>query len=231
MPNPWFKFYGMEYLGDPKIDSLSPAARSCWITLLCYASENGGVVFHLSEQNLMLRAGLDVTRDEWDDNVGVLSRFVKLDMIEMDDNGVITLKNWQKRQETSLTAYERVKRFREKKRMITDDNGVDNVVDKIREDKNINTSQTTEFSKKYLEKFKSPPEKVYSSSQLLASEISEWSHGKLTIPMLMKFCKSKGEQFVRDCWASAKDSTADDPVKIFMYKYGQTRVEIKEARG
>ncbi len=54
----WFKFYGQDYLSDPKMLSLSSAERSCWITLLCYSSVN--------------------------------------------DNGMITVINWNKRQETRL---------------------------------------------------------------------------------------------------------------------------------
>ena len=135
MPNPWFKFYGMEYLGDPKIETLRAGARSCWITLLCFASEHNGLIPHLSEHGLMVRSGLDPTMDGWDDNVGVLSLFQKLDMIDIDDNGLITIKNWQKRQDRSMTPYERVRKYREKKRMITHDNVNDNVVDKIRVDK------------------------------------------------------------------------------------------------
>ena len=59
----WFKFYGTEYLGDQKILSLSPAERSCWITLLCYAGNNdnendNGVIHYLTEDMVMKQAGL-----------------------------------------------------------------------------------------------------------------------------------------------------------------------------
>jgi hypothetical protein len=143
MPNLWFKFYGMEYLGDPKIESLSPSERSCWISLLCFASESDGVVVNLSEDSLMRRAGLDPVDDAWDETLGALSKFSKLKMIETDDNGVITVLNWHKRQEKYMTPYERVKKFREKKRLITPDNANDNArieknrIEKRREEKRI----------------------------------------------------------------------------------------------
>jgi len=79
----------------------------------------------------------------------------------------------------------------------------------------------------YMAKFKTP-KKIYSSKHLLASEISEWAAGKLKIPMLMKFCDAKGEQFVRDCWAQAKDSNARDKIAIFMFNYGNLKVVTKE---
>src|SRR3990167_4802030 len=137
----WFKFYGIEYLVDPKILSLSPCDRSCWITLLCYASVNdnaddNGVIQHLSEYQLMVQAGIDFTKEEWKETEGVLDRLENLEMIQLD-NGKITLLNWRKRQETNLTGYERVKKYRQKKQndnaMITSDK---NRIDKIRIDKN-----------------------------------------------------------------------------------------------
>src|SRR3990167_11291538 len=109
----WFKFYGAEYLADPKMMALTPAGRSCWVALLSNAcvSENGGQVKHLTEQRLMMQAGIDIYDDLWKETEGILNKFVELDMITLD-NGVITIKNWQKRQGMSLTGYERVKKYR-----------------------------------------------------------------------------------------------------------------------
>ena len=128
----WFKFYGAEYLIDPKMATLTPCERSCWLSLLCYAAaaENGGSISHLSEDHLMAHSGIDIMSDDWTKTQGVLDRFVKLDMITLD-NGVITLSNWTKRQGTALSGYERLKKWREKHRddnndnvsMITNDNG------------------------------------------------------------------------------------------------------------
>ncbi len=137
----WFKFYGGEYLGDPKIMSLTPCERSCWITLLALAcnEEDSGRIKFITEDLLMLQSGIGKSSDEWTETVGVIKKFQKLGMIT-DDNGMITLSNWQKRQGTALSGYERLKRFRAKKRLITPDNENDNNrVDKRRIDKN-NTS-------------------------------------------------------------------------------------------
>lgn len=96
--------------------SLSASERSCFLTLLCYSSVNdNGVITFLNETQLMVQSGLDPTSEEWGHTIGILNKLEKLGIIEVD-NGTITVKNWQKRQETNLTSYERVKRHREKKR-------------------------------------------------------------------------------------------------------------------
>lgn len=132
MALPWFKFYGAEYLGDPKMMALTPCERSCWLTLLCYActAEDDGRIKFLTEERLMVQAGLSFQHEEWQNTIGVLKKLEKLEMIHID-NDVITITNWIKRQEQSLTGYERIKRYREKKK---NDNALI-TVDKIRVDK------------------------------------------------------------------------------------------------
>ncbi len=152
MANQWFKFFGGEYLSDPKMLALSSSERSCWITLLCYTSvindtENDNeYVKHVTEERLMLQAGIDIGSDEWEKTKGVLSKFEELEMIHID-NEVITVLNWKKRQQSSLTPYERVKRHREKKR---NDNANDNRrVDKSRVEENRNTNTAEETPASY----------------------------------------------------------------------------------
>lgn len=157
---PWFKFYGSDYISDQKILELSAAERSCWITLLAYASQDNGYVKHLSEHKLMTQAGVDFMKDEWKETEGVLKHFKKLGMIRLD-NGVITIVNWGKRQERAMTAYERLKKHRAK---ITDDNAEitprnanDNPrVDKSREDKNNSVrGEAQEWNFKFFQLIKS----------------------------------------------------------------------------
>lgn len=124
----WFKFYGADYLIDPKIKGLTACERSCLITLLCYAStaEIPGEIKYLKEYQLMVDAGLDPMEEEWDKTKGVLQRLKDLEVIKLDDNGLITVINFRKRQDTALTNYERVKKYRERKRIdnadVTNDN-------------------------------------------------------------------------------------------------------------
>lgn len=117
MANQWFKFYGGEYLSDPKMLALTPCERSCWLTLLCYASMDGGegTIKYLTEAQLMAQSGLNVYKDEWKNTIGVLDHLQELGMLQQS-NGTITLTNWKKRQETFLTNAERQARFRDKQK-------------------------------------------------------------------------------------------------------------------
>lgn len=119
--NQWFKFYGGEYLSDPKIVALTASERSCWLTLLCYASMNGkdGVIKHLSEHMLMAQSGINPNSDEWKETEGVLKKLEELEIVTLS-NETVTVTNWRKRQEMQLTGAERAKRFRERQKNVTE---------------------------------------------------------------------------------------------------------------
>lgn len=112
----WFKFYGGAYLSDPKMLMLTACERSCWLTLLSYASvaENGGIVKYLSEPQLMTAAGVSPMHEEWDMTVGVLAKFEGLGMVSLEKTGEIQVLNWAKRQESYLSNAERQKQYRER---------------------------------------------------------------------------------------------------------------------
>lgn len=141
--NQWFKFYGGEYLSDPKIAALSPAKRSCWITVLALASISStpGQIEYLTVEVLLDKSGVkfdpyDMT--EWNSCLGVLEEFVRMKMISKSDDGLIAILNWKKRQDTALTNAERQAKYRERNEKVTGD--VTKVTrDKIRIDKNRNT--------------------------------------------------------------------------------------------
>ena len=118
----WFKLYGVEMLADPKYQRLNAAERSCWITLLCLASLDDGNVRHCEESYLIGHSGIDPASNEWHKCHGVLMKFEMLGMIERarDERGIeyLIVKNWQKRQEHTSESYERVKKHREKQRLL-----------------------------------------------------------------------------------------------------------------
>lgn len=137
MANQWFKFYGAEYLSDPKMDRLSPLERSCWLTVLCLASmSEDGVIEFLTIESLLNKSGIQYDPyhpDEWEQALSVLTKFKKMRMIDLTYEGDIIILNWEKRQEKALSGYERVKRYRENKKkqeldneLITSDNVTDN---------------------------------------------------------------------------------------------------------
>lgn len=150
----WFKFYGQDFITDPKIKKLTIEQQLAWIYLLSLASEKDGVIEHLDEQTLGRMMGLSPTDDNWDFFEGCFEKMEKLKMITIDnadetnDNKMITLLRYKSRQTANLSSYERVKRHREKKKSEaknkkSDDNN-DNAVkryhdnariDKIRKDK------------------------------------------------------------------------------------------------
>lgn len=120
--------------------SLTAAERSCWITLLSYASANDnanetGTITLLSEEKLMMQAGISPLHEDWDQTKNVLAKFEKLSMITLD-NETITIQNWKKRQGESMSAYERLKKYRQKKK---------NTVEKLMDD---NDSETPNDTKK-----------------------------------------------------------------------------------
>ena len=140
----WFKFYGQDWLTDTKIMDLSSVERLCWITILCLASDDekgDGVIHHLTEDKLFRLSS--IPQDLYTKNRGILVKLEALGMIQ-NDNGdnKIRVINFKKRQNKHLSGYERVKRYRDKKRVNTrvkndnGDNARDNANDNARLDKN-----------------------------------------------------------------------------------------------
>lgn len=148
MAQQWFKFYGGEFLSDPKILQLTALERSCWVTLLCLASqsENGEIKF-LSETQLLYMSGIA------DQKIDILEKLSNLDMIRIC-NGNVTVINWEKRQYSE--GYSRVQRFRKRQSNGEDNDRIDkNRIERI--DKNtygefLNVFLTSEEYLKLAEK-------------------------------------------------------------------------------
>lgn len=156
MVNPWFKFYGSEYLSDPKIGILNGQERSCWVTLLCLAgnSSTPGIIEYLTVEVLLEKSGIHFDaydNDEWIKILGVLERFERMKMIKWHLDGTIEVLNWKKRQETNLTDAERAKSYRDRKKE-RHANVTDNVTNVTQEEnrkekKRIYTTKYGEFQK------------------------------------------------------------------------------------
>ena len=122
MANQWFKFYGNDFLADPKISALTAQERSCWVTLLCLAnsSSDPGTIEFLTTEVLLAKSGIiwdPYHPEEWDRCLSVLQKLEKMKMIKASVEGVIKIINWEKRQESFLTDAERARIYREKKKM------------------------------------------------------------------------------------------------------------------
>lgn len=145
--------YGGEYLSDPKIERLTPIERSCWVTILCMASMDNGVIKFLTVESLLNRSGIQFDPyhpEEWEKALGVLQKFQNLKMIDCDDDGTILVKNWKKRQESAMTGYERVKKYRAKKKKEQEDDNESNENDNARiEENRIDKNRIEESKNKY----------------------------------------------------------------------------------
>src|SRR3990167_9589154 len=116
----WFKFYGQDWLTDLKIMRMSIEDRLCFITLLCLASaeENGGTVKNCDEGALIHLTHL--SEDPYDDNNeisrarGCLKRYEALHCVTINDNGDVTIVNFNRRQGENLSNAERQKNNRER---------------------------------------------------------------------------------------------------------------------
>ena len=171
MANPWFKFYGGEYLGDPKMDAFDGNERSCWLTVLSLASQSDeGWILYTSEEKLLEKSGIPTA--ERVIYSGVLAKYQKFEMLEAC-NGDVTQgfrpKNWEKRQYSE--GYSRVKRFREKEsndsvtaKITTEENRIE----ENRIDKNIYAAEFEKFWSLYPKKVGKP--KSHALWKLLSSE-------------------------------------------------------------
>lgn len=130
MANPWFKFYGADYLGDIKILQLDANERSCWLTLLCLANQSGSnEIKFLTETQLLSMSG--VTQPI----LGILQKLEQLDMIRVS-NGTVTISNWEKRQYSE--GYSRVMKFRKRKSNAENTDRTDkNRIDKKRKEEEL----------------------------------------------------------------------------------------------
>ncbi len=81
-----------------------------------------GVIEFLTVESLLNRSGIQFDPyhpEEWEKALGVLTKFNNLKMIGVKEDGVIVVKNWEKRQEHNLTVAERVAKSRAKKKSVT----------------------------------------------------------------------------------------------------------------
>jgi hypothetical protein len=155
MTNPWFKFYGAEYLSDPKIATLSPQERSCWVTLLCLAASSStpGTVEYLTVEVLLQKSGITwdpYNTDEWDNALSALEKFARMKMIVKKEDGTIIITNWAKRQEKALTNAERQAKYRERNEKVTEPVTKVTLEKKRVEKKRVEKRETHSLS--YLEK-------------------------------------------------------------------------------
>lgn len=133
----WFKFYGQDWLADPKLYGLNAEDRLCFITLLCLASaREEDTIPNITEESLkhVTRLYLDPlcihkgeSNCEWCRATGTLKRLENKGIVRYESNGGsnasnaerygrVTVCNFTKRQQKYLTGAERQARHRAKKK-------------------------------------------------------------------------------------------------------------------
>lgn len=213
----WFKFYGGEYLSDPKMLELRATERSCWLTLLCYASTSQipGEIRYLDEHRLMVMAGVQYGTSEWDVTKGVLQKFEKLGMVKRDDNGMLTVCNFRKKQETALTVAERVRKHRERNANVTQvTNGNDYTNDREEVEVDIEVEKKRKEKKKRAERRFAPP-----PLQEVSEYCKERNNG-VNAQKFLDFYTSKG-------WMVGKNKMKDWRAAIRTWEGDRASPELK----
>lgn len=121
---PWFRFYS-ETLSDRKVARICRVTQlpkmtiiGAWATLMALANDSPirGVLLLTKDKPFTL----DEIADEWGadlDTTGLLlEQFTDFDMIHTDEDGTYYLSNWDKRQFSSDSSTERVRKYRKKQR-------------------------------------------------------------------------------------------------------------------
>lgn len=107
----WLRLYD-DTINDPKILKLPEAMRWHWIAMLCVASKNEGNLPHLDDIAIQLRVTAAKATE-------ILTALVKAGLLDKLETG-FTPHNWNGRQYKSDVSTDRVKRFRNGKRNVSE---------------------------------------------------------------------------------------------------------------
>jgi hypothetical protein len=107
----WFRFYD-DVINDPKILKLPEESRWHWVALLCIASKNDGALPSTEDVAISLRIKTQAAAA----TIAALKSAGLLDLVD----GRYVPHNWSGRQFKSDVSNERVKRYRERHRNVTE---------------------------------------------------------------------------------------------------------------
>lgn len=108
----WFRFYD-DAMHDAKLLRLSDATFRAWVTLLCFASKNSGVLPAAADIAVELRCKPALVAS-W------ITELSAAGLIDKTSDGFVP-HNWGERQYKSDSSAERMKRHRDRKRDVTSD--------------------------------------------------------------------------------------------------------------
>ena len=116
----WIKLY-TEALHDRKMRKMSRFDKSVFYDLLLLSGQedNGGMLPNIED----IALELDLKLSEAQKSINTL---IKVGVITKDTNDNLMVTNFQKRQDTNLSNYEKVKRYRDNQKKVINDNPDDN---------------------------------------------------------------------------------------------------------
>lgn len=109
--NHWWRAYN-EAVDDPKLILLSDKAHRAWFNLMCVASANGGILPEIKVIAVKLR----VTPPQAS---SIIAELVQAELLDRREDGKFEPHNWSGRQYKSDVSTDRVKRFRNAKRNVS----------------------------------------------------------------------------------------------------------------
>lgn len=107
----WWRAYSSAR-HDPKVQRLSGDAFKAWFNLLCLAAEHNGVLPDIPDVAFELRRSEEATKKLLDD-------FIERELLDVTEHGV-SPHNWSGRQYKSDVSTDRVKRFRQRTRNVSE---------------------------------------------------------------------------------------------------------------
>lgn len=107
----WFRVYD-DIINDPKVLKLPEESRWHWIAMLCIASKNGGVLPSTEDVAISLRIKTQAA-------AAVITALKAASLLDLVDGHYVP-HNWDGRQFKSDVSTERVKRFRNAQRNVSD---------------------------------------------------------------------------------------------------------------
>lgn len=107
----WFRFYA-EVLDDPKIQKLPCETLKTWLNLLCLTAKHDGTLPSCNDISFALRISIQ-------DAETAISEMLKLGLLDRRGSRLAP-HNWDQRQYKSDTSTDRVKRFRKRKRNVSE---------------------------------------------------------------------------------------------------------------
>lgn len=112
----WFRFHD-DALNDPKVQTLDGETFKAWVNMLCLASQNDGKLPKVEDIAFALRRSAN-------DVVTLLERLLNATLIDRLNGGAngyhYAPHGWSERQYKSDTSSERVKRYRQRSRNVTE---------------------------------------------------------------------------------------------------------------